>query len=119
MENQTRLNPVVEALERLIDNNELKIDLRILNNPSSPILALATLNMWPLTIKGFRLVKKAYQQDDSDHPIRLLPPSFSYKDKITNQTKYAPIFLLDSYSIWKKLEIRVIETYNKTKNNEQ
>lgn len=110
---------VVLALEQMIDNDELKIDFNIKTDTNSTILALVTLNMWPMTIKGFRLVKRSYLQENDNNSIRLLAPAFPYKSKFNNQIKYAPIFILDVYSIWRKLESKVIEAYYKETNNEQ
>lgn len=117
-ENYERLSPVVKAFEEMIDNNQLGISFRMCQSANSSVLALVTLEMWPMVIKGFRLVSKSYPRENDKYPIKLLAPSLPYKNKFNHQTSYAPIFTIDIYSIWKKLEANVVEAYNQKITNE-
>lgn len=61
IENQKQVSLVAKAFEDMVNGEGIIYEMRMCQKENSPVLALVTLNMWPLKIRGFRLMTKVCQ----------------------------------------------------------
>ena len=94
-----------------LDVEKLKIEVTK-RPPGDKMLALATIQLMEIKIKGF-VVAEGPDRDTGEMNLYVTPPKASNRRPGKRQTEY---FFLEDPIKWKKLQDRIIETYVESEN---
>lgn len=92
-----------------LDIEKLKIEVSVCPR-GSKMLALATIQIMEMRIKGF-VVAEGPDRDTGEMNLYVTPPKASNRRPGKRQTEY---FFLEDKNKWRRLQERIIETYLKS-----
>lgn len=98
------ISKVGQALQEMIDNDEIKFDFYSTNNEGS-VFSYVQIIMWPLVLTGFRIIKTSFKNSKGEY-IGFVPPSIR-----ASKETYINTFWLHNPELWKKLNTRALEHY--------
>ncbi len=90
-----------------ISINEIGVKIKFLEQEK--LKAIIGLDFGDFTIKGFRVMKSDYKNDYGEE-LWITPPSYR-----GGGGSYHPIFFIPDKDLWKKLEKKIWDEYNKQK----
>lgn len=103
------LNFQREEVKRMCDTIDVEtLKIEVAKQPeNSKMLALVTIQLMEMRIKGF-VVAKGVDRETGEINLYVTPPKASNRRPGKRQTEY---FFLEDKSKWKRLQERIIEAY--------
>lgn len=110
MKEDKQKSKVVQALEEMIDNDQIVFEFDLWNGPGS-LLAFVRVIITPLVLKGFRVMESSYPNWRGEH-ISVMPP-------MIYRGKKEPLitFFIEDKQLWYKFAGKIIEKYFLAKKN--
>jgi|SRR3989338_1629430 len=85
-----------------INTNDIQVKIKFVDQEK--LKAIISLDFGDFTIKGFRVMKSDYKNDNGEE-LWLTPPAY------LGGGKYHPIFFMPNKERWKELEKKIWEEY--------
>ncbi len=97
----------MENIKINIKNEDIKVNMKLTENPDKKAKAIITLTLGILKIKGFRILPSKYLNSRGEYLWIAVP---SYKSAIG---KYHGMFFCEDKEIWNKMEEKIWDKYYK------
>lgn len=97
---------VMTAFEEMLVEDEIKCEIRLINGQEN-LFAIVSIILWPLEIKGFRIMKSRNFDEAGNNKLNLVPPSITGSDK----SSYTQVYQIHNKQLWYKFQNKVLDHY--------
>ncbi len=98
----------------IIENENLKINMKIIDDPDSKEKAIVTIALGPFKIKGFRIREGEYMTNKEGSKLWLTPPAYR-----SRTGKFHKEFWCEDKVLWKEIEEKILAKYNEELMNKE